>query len=223
MNPATTYHTLRFEMKGNTGLLLLNQPPSNKMNIDFFVELDQLISELKKADSLKALVISGTGRHFSSGASPDELIEKLANGESQDIAFFERNSRAFDFFSSAPFPVISAIRGVCIGSAMEMTLFSHFRFSSDEAVFGLPESGFGLMPGIGGISHLAALTGKARTLELVLRGNMFPAQKALEYGIIDKIIPRKELLDYAFTFAEKIAGNYQKAKKSIYLTRADEN
>lgn len=218
MTGVSTYGTIAFAMVEHTGHLILNQPPSNVMDMRFFTELQQLVEEIKRLENLKAMVISGAGRHFSSGAAPDQLVNILSDSSSDD--FFKENIHAFEFFTTAPFPVISAIRGVCIGSAMELVLFTHFRFCGEDAVFGLPESSFNLMPGIGGISHMAALAGKARTMELVLRGNMFPAAAALEYGIVDKVLPRREVLPFAFSFAEKISQDYRKEKKVLYLERA---
>jgi enoyl-CoA hydratase len=218
---ATQYSTIRFTMNGSTGHLMLNQPPSNRMSVQFFEELRQMTEELRNTE-MKALVISGAGRHFSSGADPDELMN-LFGEEKNDALFFRKNIEAFEFFENAEIPVISVIRGVCIGSALELALFSHFRFCGEDAVFGLPESSFSLMPGIGGISHLIELTGKAKAMELVLRGNTFPASAALEFGIVDRVLPKKELIAFAFRFAGKISGNYHKEKKILYLKRADEN
>lgn len=219
MKAKEEYKTIQFTVSDSTGLLLLNQPPSNLMDEQFFLELEDFTERLKDDKTIKALVISGNGRHFSSGSSPDQLIDLLSLNNDTDENFFHRNAASFRYFYEAEIPVISAIKGVCIGSAMELALFSHFRFCGEDAVLGLPESTFGLMPGIGGISRLMAISGKAATIELVLRGNMFAAQEALEYGIADRILSKKELLKFALDFAGSISANYKKEKKQIYLER----
>lgn len=217
------FKTISFELKDGIGNLILDQPPSNSMNTQFFKELEEITTDLKKISELDALIISGRGRHYSSGATLDELMDILIREEPQESdLFFKNNVKAFSFFSDCRVPVISAIRGVCIGSAMELALFSHFRFCSDDAVFGMPETTFNLIPGISGISHLIKLSGKARAIELVLRGNMFPAGEALGSGIVDRILPKKELLPFSFAFARSVCREYRKEKKLLYLKRIDE-
>ena len=177
--------------------------------------------------NLKAIVISGQGRHFSSGAQLDELLN-LVNGErtrTQDERvkslpdFLNRNFETFLFFEKVNIPVISAIRGACLGSALEFTLFTHYRFCGEDAVFGLPETTFNLLPGIGGISRIAMLSGKSRTLELVLKGNTFSAEEALKLKIVDKILPKKKVVELAIDFAGSIMNDYRKGKEKLFIQK----
>ncbi|MDP4282081.1 MAG: enoyl-CoA hydratase/isomerase family protein [Bacteroidota bacterium] len=221
----TSFKTLSVTYDDGLVHLEINQPPSNRMNSLFFNELSSLVDELCKKDGISAIVISGKGRHFSSGADLDDLLQKAVHPEKElsssgTFSFFERNHFSFLYFEELNIPVISAIRGVCLGSAMELALFSHFRFCSEDAVMGLPESTFNLIPGIGGTSHLIKLAGLAKGLELVLHGEMFSAADALQYGIVDKILPRKEVVPFALEFAKKISVNYYKEKKTLYLNSA---
>ena len=221
------FKTISFEFNDGVGHIILNQPPSNVMNLLFFRELSDLVEEIKGMTTLKALVISGTGRHFSSGAQLDELLSLVGNGESGGPGinnhklqnFLDRNYKTFLFFENLEIPVISAIRGVCLGSALELALFSHFRFCGEDAVFGLPETTYHLIPGIGGLSRISALAGRAKALELVLRGNTFPAEKALQYHIVDKILPKRMVVQFAVSFARSIMPNYRKGKSILYLKK----
>jgi enoyl-CoA hydratase/carnithine racemase len=129
----------------------------------------------------------------------------------------ERNSRSFLFFEETEIPVIAAIRGVCIGSAFELALFSHFRFCGEDAVLGLPETTFNLMPGLGGIRKMAALCGQAKAIELVLKGNTFGAEQAQQYHLVDRIIPRRKVVEFSVAFARKVMKNYKKQKAPLYL------
>jgi len=221
------YNTITFDLVDGIGHIILNQPPSNVMNLLFFRELSDLVEKIDGMSTLKALVISGKGRHFSSGAQLDELLSLVGNGESGGKGinnhrlqeFLDRNYRTFLFFENLEIPVISAIRGVCLGSALELALFSHFRFCGEDAVFGLPETTYQLIPGIGGLSRISALAGKAKALELVLRGNTFPAEKALQYHLVDKILPKRMVVPFAVSFARSIMSNYRKGKSVIYLNK----
>jgi enoyl-CoA hydratase/carnithine racemase len=133
------------------------------------------------------------------------------------MSLSEKNYRSFLFFEETEIPVIAAIRGVCIGSAFELALFSHFRFCGEDAVFGLPETTFNIMPGLGGIRKTAALCGQAKAIELVLRGNTFSAEEAKLNHLVDYIVPRRTVVDFSVAFARKIRKNYKKQKASLYL------
>jgi enoyl-CoA hydratase/carnithine racemase len=220
------YKTILFTLRDGIGHIEMNQPPSNRMTIRFFSELGKLAAEIRQMESLKALVISGTGRHFSAGADLTELLSLVRKDASESgnrsdkelAAFLKNNYKTFLIVNSLEIPVISAIRGACLGSAVELALFTHFRFCGEDAVFGLPESTFNLIPGIGGISGLSALTGKGRALEIVLRGNTFGAEDALNYNLVDRIFPKKKVVEKALEFAATIPAHYKKEKAKMYLS-----
>jgi enoyl-CoA hydratase len=220
-----TRHTIAFNLTDGIGHLELTQPPANQMTAEFFSEFNEQVDELRVMKGLKAIVISSKGRHFSSGANVEELLEQaVIPGERNHpemnenrVIVSERNSRSFLFFEETEIPVIAAIRGVCIGCAFELVLFSHFRFSGEDAVFGLPETTFNLMPGLGGIRKIAPLCGQAKAIELLLKGNTFGAEEALLNHLVDKIVPRRKVIEFSMTFARKVMENYKKQKASLYL------
>lgn len=204
--------TLQWTIENSVGRLVMNQPPSNTMTIAFFRDLGRLLEELTaRPEKPRAIIISGSGRHFSSGADIGELLNLADEGTLQ------ANSRTFLMLEQLNIPVIAAIRGVCLGSALELALFCHFRICSDDAVFGLPESTYNLMPGIGGTAKVSALAGKAKALEIVLRGNTFPASDALDTGLVDAIVPKKKLMDFAEDFALAIPGGYDGTGRQVCI------
>jgi enoyl-CoA hydratase/carnithine racemase len=221
------YNTITFELVHDIGHLILDQPPSNKMTIDFFSEFHHLLDGLHSMEHLKAIVISGRGRHFSAGADLDQLLslvrhesQKNSGGETVDLpSFLEKNYKTFLSLEALNIPVIAAIRGVCLGSGFELALFCHFRFCGEDALFGLPESTYNLIPGIGGTSRISLLSGKSKALELVLHGNTFPAEDALGFHLVDKIFPKKQVVEMAIGFAEKITTSYKKEKAKLYLNK----
>jgi enoyl-CoA hydratase len=218
-------NTLSFNITDGIGHLELNQPPANRMTTEFFSEFNEMVDDLKGLNGLKAIVISSKGRHFSSGANLEELLEQAVMAGAGSHAevnedwknIFETNYRSFLFFEETEIPVIAAIRGVCIGSAFELALSSHFRFCGEDAVFGLPESTFNLMPGLGGIRKIAALCGQAKAIELVLKGNTFGAEEAELNHLVDRIIPRRKVVEFSIAFARKVMKNYKKQKRPLYL------
>jgi enoyl-CoA hydratase/carnithine racemase len=221
------YRTLTFELDHGIGHIILDQPPSNKMTVDFFSEFHDLLDGLHSVEEMKALVISGRGRHFSAGADLDQLLSLVRHesrvgpgGEPVDLSsFLEKNYKTFLSLEALDIPVIAAIRGVCLGSGFELALFCHFRFCGEDALFGLPESTYNLIPGIGGTSRVAHLSGKPRALELVLHGNTFSAEDALGFNLVDKIFPKSEVLEMSFSFVRKIITSYRKEKAKLYLNK----
>ena len=202
---------LQWTIEHGIGRLTLNQPPSNTMTMDFFREMQTLVNSISSILDLKAIIISGNGRHYSSGADISELLSHVDNQAMLG------NYRTFIMLEKLKIPVISAIRGVCLGSAFELALFSHFRICSEDAVLGLPESTFNLMPGIGGIHRVAALSGKAKAIEIVMRGITFSAADALEMGLVDAIVPKSEVLSLSIAFANALPVHFHQVDRALCL------
>jgi enoyl-CoA hydratase len=214
------YKTIRFNVENGIALLILDQPPSNRMTMEFFGELDHLMPRLERSRSIRAMVITGNGRHFSSGTDLSSLLEEIEKKSpgTEIPEFLFRNYRTLSILGRLHFPVVAAIRGVCLGSAMELALTCHFRFCTSDTVFGLPESSFNLMPGLGGIQKVAALAGKARTMQLVLKGETFGAEDALKLNLVDRILKKNELAEVSMRFADSISTHFHKGKHRLYLS-----
>jgi enoyl-CoA hydratase/carnithine racemase len=223
------YQTISFNVIEGIGHLVLDQPPSNPMTLLFFDEMASLAERMKGQEEVKGLLIYGRGRHYSSGARLDELLSLFSDERSAPDPekerslqeFLDKNYTTFLFFEKLEIPVVSAIRGACLGSAFELALFSHFRFCSEDAVFGLPESSFDLMPGIGGISKLVKIAGKPVAMELAMHGNTFPAEKALEWKLVDRIIPKKQVIEASVDFIKSIRNDYRRGKSLLYLKKTE--
>ncbi|MEI7662902.1 MAG: enoyl-CoA hydratase/isomerase family protein [Bacteroidota bacterium] len=207
------FHTIRWSVEDGIGLLLIGHPPSNSMTMEFFAEFRRWMKLISEVDALNAIVIHGNGRHFSSGADLDELLENVNEATMLD------NYHCFSALGQLEIPVISAISGICLGSAFELALMSHFRICSANALVGLPEAGFNLMPGIGGISSVANLTGRAGALEIVMRGMSFAAADALEMGLVDAVVSKQELLPCAMNFARALPGRISREGRKIYILK----
>jgi enoyl-CoA hydratase len=221
------YSTIRLLFEEGIGLLELNSPPSNAMNLEFFREFASVIEFVRSNEEFRALIISGHGRHYSSGADVpvllNEILEKAETdnkGRLKNVPeFLSNNYTSFLMLENLSIPVISAIRGVCLGSALELALFSHFRLCGEEAVFGLPETSFNLVPGLGGIYKLCRISGQALALERVLKGSTFTAEDALKYRIVDKVVSKKLLISTADDFARHIMQDFRVEKRGLYVKK----
>jgi enoyl-CoA hydratase/carnithine racemase len=222
-----SFHTIRFSNLDGILHLELNQPPSNTMTLPFFIEFARAVDQVSIMKGIRGLIITGRGRHFSSGAdlssllnhisdhailNPDSSLKKIPD-------FLLDNYQTLMQLEQFPFPVIAMIRGVCLGSALELALFCHFRFCSGDAVFAMPECSFNLVPGLGGIYKMSEFLGKAKILELSLRGNTFTADEAYQMHMIDKILPKRTALETVIEFIATISPDFRKEKHSLYVKK----
>lgn len=207
---------LRWSVIQGIGYLILDHPPSNEMNRDFFREMSRILLQIRNEKELKGIIIAGSGRHFSSGTDLDELLRDLGL---ESTGFLEENYRLLAGLEEMPVPVVAAIRGVCVGSAFELALMCHFRICCEDAVLGLPESGFNLMPGLGGVRRMVTLCGKAVAMELALRGNTFDAGEAARLGLVDQVVPKGQLMPAAEKLIRSMEGTYYREKRSLYINR----
>ena len=127
-----------------------------------------------------------------------------------------------NFTASLSIPVVSAIRGFCIGSGLELALYSHIRICGTNGMIGLPESTFGYLPGLGGTYKLASLIGYGKGSELILSGEILTAEDAYKYGIVDKVIHKNHVITYAeqlLNLIIKNEPNYSKKDALSYITK----
>lgn len=191
---------VRFEIKNQIGYLVLNAPPENRMTALFFDTLHKIVKEIECIDSIKGLIICSEGRHFSSGADLNELAEMVSVNKSNNLSsmsqfsVFDENVKTFVSLTKLRVPVIAAIHGVCIGSALELALCADVRICEYRTTLGFPEVQYNLMPGCGGTVRLPFLTGVGTALVLMLTGDLIGADDAFAYGVVDIVAERKKAL-----------------------------
>lgn len=211
------YSTFSWHKQGDTGIIRLSRPPSNAMNRLFFDEFQQLCQQLSDDSSLCALIITSQGRHFSSGADIQDLLNINHEHPENDRGFFINNSRCFSGIHHLNIPVVAAIKGVCLGSAAELALACHFRIAGSNMLMGFPESSFGLMPGCGGTVFLSEIMSLQQNIELLLRGRNYSASEALEAGLADAVVAASDIEETAFRFVQTIKQGYIKQNKALYV------
>ena len=197
-------HKTILKWDGDVGLLEINNPPQNYLEQPEFVELDKLKEFV--GTGIKALVISGAGRHFSAGADMESIKEQI-----KDVNAFqeqmENGNRLINYIDDLEIPVIAAISGVCFGAGFEIALACDIRICDESALFAFPEVNYDLFPGLSGVRRLKELTGESTALELVLEGDMINVEKALELHIVDHVVEKKQALSYSISIAKKMTNN----------------
>lgn len=206
---------LQFTISEQIAYLTINSPPKNELNMEFFSILGELINRTISDDRIRGMIVNGKGRHFSTGANVPELLSLSNLNENEGGNwFFSGNADNLSAIESCPFPVVAAVNGCCFGAGLELALACHFRIASSRAVFALPESEFGLMPGCGGTIRLPSLIGKSRAIEMILSGKSVLAENAKKIGLIDIVTEKKNLIDTAEQFLKNYGKNtHQKGEK----------
>ena len=184
--------TLTLEREGDLGHLIIEGPPSNELSFEVFDALAELVERVLPGLDVRGLVISGRGRHFSSGSNVARLLER-ASSNGHTPSWCDVHSAHFQALARLPYPVVAAVSGCCLGSGLELALACTARVAADNAVFALPESQHGLIPGCGGTVNLTGLIGYRRALRLILSGELLGAAEALELGLVDAVVRRQDL------------------------------
>lgn len=192
---ASEYKTILLESENSVWKLTINRPESlNALNSQVLTEMGEalrLISEMS-FDDAKALIITGSGsKAFVAGADIKEMSSLSA---SEAVQFSRKGQSVFHELNLLQIPVIAAVNGFALGGGLELALGCDFIYASDTAKMGLPEASLGLIPGFGGTVRLARAVGMRRARELIFSGDMITAAEALQYGLVNKVVPQAELM-----------------------------
>lgn len=177
-------------------LITINRPDKlNALNKTVLDELNSIIDEVYSNNTIKSAIITGAGaKAFVAGADISEF-QGLKHSEGMDLA--QKGQNIFKKIEDSPKPIIAAVNGFALGGGCELAMACHFRIASENAKFGQPEVNLGLIPGYGGTQRLTQLIGKGRAIELLITGNMLNAATALQYGLVNYVVPQEELLTKA--------------------------
>ena len=163
--------------------------------------------------SARALVVAGTRRAFSAGA---DLTEFTDPSPEETVRYYSGPGRIWEVLVELPQPSVAAISGWALGGGLELALSADLRVADETAVFQLPEVSLGILPSAGGMTRLVRMLGTARAKELILLGERFDAARALELGVVNRVVPEGEAEDAALEWAGILAGQPQ---LSLELTR----
>lgn len=156
----------------------------NAITDEMFTALGARLTELAADTTVKSVVLRGAGVNFSSGADIKEPIPPVDRQLAEPV---ERHPTALIY--RMPRPTMAAIRGYCLGGALELALATDIRIAADDAVLGFAEIHWALTTGWGGAVLLQELVGRSRALQLLLIGEKFDAAEALRLGIVNEVVP----------------------------------
>ena len=186
---------------GEVTLLTFNNPKINIFSTDVLHDFITAIETLHSSN-VKVLVITGEGNTFIAGA---DIKEMSAFTPQQADDFAQLFHRALNTLEEFPGPVIAGVNGFAFGGGCELLLVCDIVIASEIAIFGQPEINLGIIPGAGGTQRLAGRIGKMRAKELIFTGRRVSAQEAFSIGLINKMVPKDELLKEVMNLANVIA------------------
>ncbi|MCC8363643.1 enoyl-CoA hydratase/isomerase family protein [Lysobacter sp. A6] len=200
--------------RGAVRVITVNRP--DKLNALNAATLDALHAAFREAaadPAVRVVVLTGSGpKAFVAGADIAEM-NGLTPVEGRD--FSQRGTRMMRFVETMPKPVIAMVNGFALGGGLELAMCCHLRIASDTAKVGQPEINLGLIPGFGGTQRLLRLAGRAATLELCLAGAPIDAARAMQLGIVNRVVPAAELEAQTMALAEQLANAAPLALRGI--------
>ncbi|WP_321338316.1 crotonase/enoyl-CoA hydratase family protein [Breoghania sp.] len=198
---------VRFEQRERIAILTLNRPA--KLNAITYAMNDRLLALLDRIEAdatIGAVIVTGAGeRAFSAGGDIPEFTLSIKRGADEAVRDFCRRGQAMtariEAFSK---PVIAAVNGIAYGGGCEITEAAHLAVASERAVFAKPEINIGIPPTFGGTQRLPRLAGRKRALELLLTGESFGPERAVELGLVNTVVPHAALLPEAIDLANRV-------------------
>ena len=184
--------SVHLETQGNVALVVVDNPPVNALSHHVRQGILDGINAAVADDNVKAIVLTCRGRTFIAGADISEFGKPPQGPGLGDVQAAMEDS---------PKPIVAAIHGTALGGGFEVALCAHYRVSVASAKFGFPEVKLGLLPGAGGTQRAPRVTGAAKALEMVAKGDPISAEEALAEGLIDDIVDDHEA--GAVAFAER--------------------
>ena len=191
-----SYQTLLTSLQNSILIITINRPDKlNALNKEVFTDLNNVVDEIAQSAAIQSAIIIGSGsKAFVAGADITEF-NGLSNEEAKALS--KKGQAVFFKIENSAKPIIAAVNGFALGGGCELAMACHFRLAATHAKFGQPEVNLGLIPGYGGTQRLTQLVGKGRAIELLISGNMVDADTALQYGLVNYVVPADELLNKA--------------------------
>ena len=174
----------------------------NALNIETLQEIKQAVSAAQNDTEIKGIIITGSGsKAFAAGADISEFVNF---NEEQGRKMSADGHAVMNTIEQSSKPVIAAVNGFALGGGCELAMACHLRIASENAKFGQPEVNLGVPPGYGGTQRLIQLVGKGKAMELLLSADAISANEALEYRLVNDVVPIEDLLPRCFEILNKL-------------------
>ncbi len=199
------FETIIYEKQAGVGYITLNRPRAlNAYNIRMRDDLYQVLQAIKEDDDIRLVVVKGAGeKAFCAGADLTEFLTTPSPIIARQVRW-ERD--VWGLFLSITKPVIAALHGYVLGDGVEIAMCCDIRVAAEDAQFGTPEMGLGIITAAGGSQTIPRVTGRAHALDMLLTGRWVKAEEALRMKLVNQVVPRADLLPTVQSLADKIKG-----------------
>ncbi|MET0800567.1 MAG: enoyl-CoA hydratase-related protein [Actinomycetota bacterium] len=199
---------VRLDVDDGVGVVRLDRPPANAIDLQMGLELQEAIGEASDRDDVGAVVVWGGERIFAAGADIKAMVEWGPDGVRPSV---EALGGACDRLEQCPKIAIAAVNGYALGGGLELALGADLRYIAENSTLGQPEITIGVIPGAGGTRRLTALIGPARTRDLVFSGRFVHAEEAISIGIADRMMAAADVRPTAVETARSFANGPRRA------------
>jgi enoyl-CoA hydratase/carnithine racemase len=212
-----TYRTILVEKQDPVGIITLNRPEKlNAMNLEMKNEMSNALSEMEADDDIRAVILAGAGRAFSSGHDNDDPLENMP-----EFASLKQEERLFTLDK----PTIAAVHGYTLGDAMQQALLCDIIIASENATLGFIGPKVGALC-YGSFTVLPAIVGRHKANELLFTCDQISAKEGYRIGLVNKVVPHDELIPAAVEMAGKIAqwppASIKYTKRAMRMALANE-
>lgn len=209
------YKNLLYKTEGHLAYVTINRPERrNAIDPATSHEMKAAFEDFKADDNAWVAILTGAGEQsFSAGADLVAMSQAMSGGGDgvpMNVPF-GGITRQYECYK----PIIAAINGYCLAGGLEIALSCDIRISAEHAEFGLPEPKRAIIPGAGGTQRLPRAVPLAFAMELLLTGDRFDAQTALQFGLVSRVVPQAELMATAEAIANKILENGPLAVRAV--------
>ena len=196
-------NNLLMEVENEIAVVTINRPKAlNALNTETITELNECLKEIEARDDIKVVILTGSGqKSFVAGADISEMVNQ---NPVEGRAFGLIAKEAFGRLENMRQVTIAAVNGFALGGGCEISMACDIRIASDNAIFGQPECGLGIIPGFGGTQRLARLVGMGRAKEMIFTCENIDANEAYRIGLVNKVVAKEELMSTAKAMAAKI-------------------
>src|SRR6266480_1075728 len=197
--------SIRFEVDGHVAIITLDRPEKmNAMDSEMYTAISERMREIDARDDIWIGVVTGSGdRAFTAGA---DLVGMHGTAEQAQVGWSAMRANRFDLGMEVQKPMIAAINGYCLAGGLELALVCDIRVASDGAKFGCPEVKWNLLHGYGA-QRLPEIVGLTNAMYLLRTGRFIDAKEALRIGLVNEVVPARQLMTRTYELAETICSN----------------
>ena len=214
-----TKHLVKYRTDAGVAVIEMNDPPANTYTHEMMRQLDDAILKARMDNDVYVILLTGAGEKFFSAGANIKMLSSV--DPTFKYYFCLHANETLLRLEHTPKLVIAALNGHTVGGGLESAMAADIRIArKDSGKIGLPEINLGVLPGTGGTQRLSRLVGKSKAIELMVTGNTFSFEEAMEYGIINDLYDRENFMENIMEYAHQFCPPNKAAKAVGRIKRA---